>query len=122
MSDNHHQRGRRVPEPPADDEPSITIRVNGVVFGVVYPRLLTARAQIDLERATGALGLLRWCATHAGVDHSDATRDPATGLTDLDRLEEELAEMPLQAVMDLIVAIGEALREGVEVPKRSGRR
>jgi hypothetical protein len=112
-------RGRVVPLQPEPSALLIDIRVGGVTFGTIDPLTLKARAQLDLERARGALDLLRWCQTHAGGSgERGADGEPS----ELDRLEEELAEMPLSAVMDLIVSISGALGEAVQIPKRSGRR
>lgn len=105
-------RGRAVPRI-VEDEPTgllIDIRVNGVTFGTVDAERLKARAQIDLERVRGALDLLRWCEQHAGVPRED-----------LPRLEEELAEMPLRAVVELAQSISAALGEAVSVPKARRR-
>lgn len=96
---------------PAPTPVEIDIVVNGVVFGTVVPDTLKAKAQIDLERAKGALDLLRWCQTHGGISSAD-----------LPALEVELGEMPLQAIMDLIVEISAALSQAVEIPKSRGRR
>lgn len=105
------QRGRVVPMQP---EPSgdllIDIRVNGVTFGTVDPMQLRAKAQIDLERIRGALDLLRWCETHAGV--------PAE---DLPALEAELAEMPLYSIVELAQSISAALGEAMQIPKQRRR-
>lgn len=89
----------------------VDIVVNGVVFGTIEPTKLKARAQIDLERAKGALDLLKWCQVHGGIPEAE-----------LPALEDELGEMPLQAIMDLIVEISQALGAAVEIPKAKGRR
>lgn len=100
--------GRVVPAP----EPTlIDIIVGGVVFATIDPTRLKAKAQIDLERARGALDLLKWCQNHGGV-----------AADELAALEAELGEMPLQAIMDLIVQISTALGGAVQIPKQSGRR
>lgn len=129
--DNHQEwidrrdappRGRVVPAQPADGQLLIDIRVNGVVFGTIEPTQLKARAQLDLERVRGGLDLLRWCEKYGGVDNSDESRDDETALTDLGRLEEALADMPLQAIVDLAQSISAALGEAMQIPKRNGRR
>ncbi len=115
------ERGRAVPRI-VEHEPSpmlIDIRVNGVVFGTVDPEQLKARAMMDLERCQGTYDLLRWCKTHAGVSDK---RGPNDEPSELDRLAEELAEMPLRAIRELAQSIGGALKDAVDVPKRSSRR
>lgn len=113
--------GRVVPMPTPEPGQLIDIRVNGVVFGTVDPMGLKARAQIDLERVQGALHLLRWCERYGGVDNSDHSRDE-DGKTDLDRLEDELAEMPIYAIVELAMSISAALGEAMQIPKPRGRR
>jgi hypothetical protein len=121
--DELRPRGRLVPVQPNDDPAPllIDIRVGGVTFGTVDPMRLKARAQIDLERVRGALDLLRWCVQYAGVDDTAASRD-AHGRTDRDRLEDELGEMPLSAIVELASGIAGALGEAAGIPKASRRR
>lgn len=109
-------RGRVVP---MEQTTLIDIRVNGVAFGTIDPSRLKARAQIDLERSRGALDLLRWCRDHGGVSDQ---RGPNGEPSELEQLEDELGDMPLQAIMDLIVSISEALGASVEIPKVRPRR
>lgn len=104
-------RGRVVPMQAEEPGLLIDIRVNGVTFGTVDPMQLRAAAQIDLERIRGALDLLRWCETHAGV--------PAE---DMPALEAELAEMPLYSIVELAQSISAALGEAMQLPKARGRR
>lgn len=118
-------RGRVVPiQPPQpqEEEPALDIIVNGVVFGTVYPRQLKAKAQIALERCRTALSLLTWCQVYGGVDNTDASRDERNGKTDLDRLEDDLGEMEIGALLDLILEIGTTLGEAMQLPKRKARR
>lgn len=114
-------RGRVVPMQPEEPGLLIDIRVNGVTFGTIDPTQLKAKAQIDLERTMTALGLLRWCEQYGGVDNSDLTRDERTGKTDLDRLEDELAEMPLYSIVELAQSISAALGEAMQIPKQRRR-
>lgn len=109
------QRGRVVP---MEQTELIDIRVNGVTFGVIDPLTLKAKALIELERTTGALGLLRWCNRYGGVSDEPG---PEGEPSDLDRLEDELGEMSLGSVVDLAQSIAEALGAAMKLPKARGR-
>lgn len=116
-------RGRVVPmQPPDEEPPEIPITVGGVQFGTVYPQELTARAQMDLERIyrspTPSFDMLDWCVRYGGVDN---TRRDANGKTDRDILEDTLADMPIGAVLDLVLGTQTALGQAMTVPKRSRR-
>lgn len=113
------QRGRVVPMQPEADPVLVQIRVNGVTFGEVDPATLKAKALIELERAMGALPLLRWLSTYAGLDDEE---EDAEGLTARDRAERELGEMNLAAVFDLAAEIAAAIGEGIQIPKARRRR
>lgn len=116
-------RGRVVPLQPEPAGLLIDIRVNGATFGTIDPLTLRARAQIDLERifssGTPVLDMLRWCERYGGVS---AQPGPDGEPSELERLEDELAEMPLTAVIDLAMGISAALGEAMSLPKQSGRR
>jgi hypothetical protein len=88
----------------------VAVVVNNVTFAEIDPDALTVRAQLDLERARGALDLLRWCQRHGGM----SAEQIAT-------LEEELANMPLRSVIDLTKEIGRALNQAVALPKVNGK-
>lgn len=93
------------PPAPADAPTQIAIVVNGVEFGAVDVRTLPARAQFDLEDMQGAYDLLAWLQHYAGVREAD-----------LPALREELADMNVQAILDLTVAISTAIGQALRLP------
>ena len=89
-----------------DPERGLEIVVNGVQLGMVDVRTLKARALFDLESVLMAHDLLDWLQKYAGVSQDDI---PA--------VKEELAEMPLQAIIDLARSIAGAIGKAMQLPK-----
>lgn len=106
------RRGRAVP--PAELRVIDIKLTNGSVVGSLDLRTLTGRAQFDLEDAlsspTPATALLKWLEKHAGLAAADV---PA--------VREELADMPVREIIDLMIAISEAVGKAMQLPNGSPR-
>ena len=89
-------------------ERGLEIVVNGVQLGMVDVRTLKARALFDLEEIQLAHDLLDWLQKYAGVSEDD-----------IPTVKEELAEMPIQAIIDLARSIAGAIGQAMKIPKAS---
>ncbi len=90
------------------NEHDIVLRVGETQIGVINVRDIRARAQLDLEAtlssATPVNDLIAWLVRYASVDAETART--------------AIADMPLSAIMDLILDIQEALAQGLLLSKK----
>lgn len=89
-------------------EPSLAIKLDGEVIGVLYPRRLPGAAQLDIEDAQTTRQVIAWMQKYASGDPR--------------KIEAKLRELPLAEVTTFVRTVAEAMRQAIALGNASGPR